>query len=336
VGTNQYLSNKIEFSQIVEILNFCLKERNLSEISKFCLNKSIDQDILEKLISAKLLTSNEEIFEKQENINFKNNLYLDLVANSGEKVHNKLQKTKFIIIGCGGIGNFISYALTTFSVKELILLDGDIIEEGNLNRQFLFRRKDLGEYKVDILERELKEINPSVQITKYRKFADQEVLEGLLKNNCGETIGVLSGDSDNLVSQVSAVFSKFKLPFINVGYMNDISIVEPFLVSQKTSCPNCRYNQLDNENYFVENNHINELVCKINSQYTAPSSFVNNALASSQAISEIIKFIDGDYQRMNTFNTRFGINNITFEKYSIPIEKSEQCSCSPAKVNLQN
>lgn len=64
-------------------------------------------------------------------------------------VLNNLKNTTVIIIGCGGIGNFLSYSLATFTPEKMLLIDGDKIENSNLNRQLLFTTKDIGYSKAD-------------------------------------------------------------------------------------------------------------------------------------------------------------------------------------------
>ncbi|BCP63091.1 hypothetical protein SUT503_01490 [Streptococcus parasuis] len=68
----------------------------------------------------------------------------------------RFKDTTFVIIGCGSIGNYISYALSVYSPKKLILVDGDRIERSNLNRQILFSEEDINCYKSEVIARELR------------------------------------------------------------------------------------------------------------------------------------------------------------------------------------
>lgn len=66
---------------------------------------------------------------------------------------------------------------------------------------------------------------------------------------------------------------------------------------------------------------------KINSSYTAPSSFINNSISSAMAMIDLLYFISGDIEKINSLNKRIGINNTTFEKQFINIQVKETCKC---------
>jgi hypothetical protein len=55
--------------------------------------------------------------------------------------------SRILIVGCGGIGSLVAMNLAGAGVKELRLIDGDVIEPSNLNRQFMWRMADVGKKK---------------------------------------------------------------------------------------------------------------------------------------------------------------------------------------------
>ena len=75
-----------------------------------------------------------------------------------------LSKIKIGIVGIGGIGCPLSQYLVSSGVKELLLVDGDIIEKSNLNRQILFNLNDIGRKKVEVAKHKLKLINTECKI----------------------------------------------------------------------------------------------------------------------------------------------------------------------------
>ncbi|MBN2036443.1 MAG: sulfur carrier protein ThiS adenylyltransferase ThiF [Chitinispirillaceae bacterium] len=74
-----------------------------------------------------------------------------------------LQKATVGIAGCGGLGSNAAVALVRAGIGTLILVDADIVEESNLNRQYFFHA-DIGKKKVDALCAHLVAINPSVRL----------------------------------------------------------------------------------------------------------------------------------------------------------------------------
>ena len=66
-----------------------------------------------------------------------------------EKLFDNLQKKKITIVGVGGIGCPAAQYLVTAGIKILKLIDGDIIQNNNLNRQILYSIYDIGKSKTE-------------------------------------------------------------------------------------------------------------------------------------------------------------------------------------------
>lgn len=108
-----------------------------------------------------------------------------------------LSKKTVIILGCGGIGTHIAWHMTVLGVKKIILLDYDLVEESNLNRQFLFDREDIGKIKVDVLKNKLQKINDQIKIDCINtKINSKDELNKILKSNKIDLI-IKSLDSPN-------------------------------------------------------------------------------------------------------------------------------------------
>ncbi|MHA2493885.1 MAG: ThiF family adenylyltransferase [Candidatus Hodarchaeales archaeon] len=78
---------------------------------------------------------------------------------------NIIRRSTCLIAGVGGIGCEIAKNLALLGIGELILVDNDIVEYSNLNRQFLFTDKDVGKSKAEIAATVLQKLNPDVTIT---------------------------------------------------------------------------------------------------------------------------------------------------------------------------
>lgn len=72
----------------------------------------------------------------------------------------KLLKTKTVLVcGVGGVGSFVAEALARSGIGKLILVDSDIIDISNLNRQLMTNKKNIGEVKVKALKQHLEMIS---------------------------------------------------------------------------------------------------------------------------------------------------------------------------------
>jgi sulfur carrier protein ThiS adenylyltransferase len=86
-----------------------------------------------------------------------------MVARHTPAVHKKLKQGRVAIAGLGGLGSNIAVMLARIGVGQLLLVDFDIVEPSNLNRQSYYIRH-LGMPKTVALQSQLEEINPFIQI----------------------------------------------------------------------------------------------------------------------------------------------------------------------------
>lgn len=86
-----------------------------------------------------------------------------LVARHGPEVHRKLKLGHVAIAGCGGLGSTVAVALARSGVGKLTLVDFDVVEPSNLNRQQFFVDQ-IGLPKVEALTANLRRINPYVTL----------------------------------------------------------------------------------------------------------------------------------------------------------------------------
>lgn len=77
----------------------------------------------------------------------------------------KLAESRIAIIGLGGLGCPAVQYLAAAGVGELIIIDDDIIELSNLQRQLAYSDADIGQPKAQVMERQLQRLNPDVKVT---------------------------------------------------------------------------------------------------------------------------------------------------------------------------
>ncbi len=82
----------------------------------------------------------------------------------GEQGQQRLAKAHVAIVGVGGLGCPIALYLTAAGVGTLTLIDADVVEETNLNRQVLHWTNDIGKPKVQSAAEKLRQFNPQVRI----------------------------------------------------------------------------------------------------------------------------------------------------------------------------
>lgn len=87
---------------------------------------------------------------------------------------NNINTKSVLILGVGGVGGYVAEALARSNIGQLILVDGDIVDISNINRQIIALTSTVGKKKVDVLEARIKDINSDCKIIKIDKFIDKD------------------------------------------------------------------------------------------------------------------------------------------------------------------
>lgn len=95
----------------------------------------------------------------------------------GQDGMEKLSRARVAVFGIGGVGGYTVEALARSGVGALDLIDDDRVCLTNLNRQIFATRKTVGQYKVDVAEERVHEIDPNTQVTVYRCFYTPETAD---------------------------------------------------------------------------------------------------------------------------------------------------------------
>lgn len=148
---------------------------------------------------------------------FKRNMYFfeafsEKVGINPKKIHNRIQNKTILIIGFGGIGTIVVDNLQRMGFKNFILIDYDIVEPSNLNRQMFFNEQYYGEFKVDVAESEL--LNGCNIKKCYKNINSVSDLEKLNVNNVDFLINCADTPT-NIVNIVNEFAKKYKIPTIS-------------------------------------------------------------------------------------------------------------------------
>ena len=93
-----------------------------------------------------------------------------LLKEIGKEGQERLAEGRVLIIGCGGLGSPIAMYLAAAGVGTIGLMDGDVVDESNLQRQIIHFTPDLGKAKVASAAEKLRAINPNIRIIEIPEF----------------------------------------------------------------------------------------------------------------------------------------------------------------------
>lgn len=97
-----------------------------------------------------------------------------LITLIGEDNVNKLKKANVLIVGLGGVGGYALETLVRSGIYNLTIVDGDIVELSNLNRQIISKRDVIGRPKALVAQARTLEINPDVNLKVINQFIRED------------------------------------------------------------------------------------------------------------------------------------------------------------------
>ena len=155
----------------------------------------------------------------------------------GEAGQQKLKNSHVIIIGIGGLGCASATYLTAAGVGRITVVDFDLVELSNLNRQVLYGIDDIGKRKVFVAQRKLSQLNPEVEIVPVFTRVTEENVFSMISG-----IQVVLDGLDNFSTRltVNTACIKHRIPFIHGGVSRFRGLVTT-IIPGKTACLACIY-----------------------------------------------------------------------------------------------
>ena len=145
----------------------------------------------------------------------------------GNQEQIKLLKSTVVIVGLGGLGGGVTEILARIGVGNLILIDGDVFEDSNLNRQLLSRVEDLGKLKVNAAQERVEAINPAVETITHPVYLTEENAQSLVDT---ADVGVDCLDSINSRFALEAGCRAKMIPMVSAaigGESGQATIIYP-------------------------------------------------------------------------------------------------------------
>ena len=125
----------------------------------------------------------------------------------------KLKKSSILIVGMGGVGSFAAEFIARSGVGNLTIVDGDIIDITNINRQLPALHSTVGDDKVELMARRILDINPELNLTRINEFLNPERMEEVIQ----------AGNFDYILDCIDSVSPKLAL--IKAARKNKIKII---------------------------------------------------------------------------------------------------------------
>jgi molybdopterin/thiamine biosynthesis adenylyltransferase len=153
----------------------------------------------------------------------------------GVEGQEKLRSSKVAVLGLGGVGGPAALYLAASGIGSLTLVDGDVVEASNLNRQILFSFSDLGQPKAQTAARRLLSHNPELIVEVVEKRVEERDLQPLL-NGCHIVLDCFDRNRDRLA--VNRACLRQGIPAVH-GFAQDFGGEIFSVLPGKSACLAC-------------------------------------------------------------------------------------------------
>ena len=156
----------------------------------------------------------------------------------GIEGQNKLPKSSVLCIGAGGLGSPCTMYLAAAGIGKLGIIDMDVVDESNIQRQILHGSSDIGVKKIDSAKDTLQEINPYVKLELYDEAFDENNAEVITKNYDIIIDGTDNFPSRYLVNDTSVLLG---IPYVYGSIFRFEGQVTVFSPSDGGPCYRCLF-----------------------------------------------------------------------------------------------
>lgn len=159
-----------------------------------------------------------------------------LLSEVGVEGQEKLLNSKVLIIGTGGLGAPAAMYLAAAGVGTIGLVDGDVVDLSNLQRQIIHQTKDVGKSKVQSGKETINELNPDVNVITYNELVTSENIMNIIKN-----YDFILDGTDNFAAKflINDACVLAKKPFSHAGIIRFQGQLTTYIPDNNTPCYRC-------------------------------------------------------------------------------------------------
>ena len=162
---------------------------------------------------------------------------LSIIGREGQE---KLRNSTVLVVGVGGLGSAVTTYLVASGIGKLLIVDPEVVELSNLNRQVIHWVRDLGRAKVESAKEKLKELNPEVEVVPI-KAKLSEVVDEVVKEADVVIDALDNWDARHLLNEYCVKYGKVLIhAAVNEAYGQLMTVVPGKGPCLKCVFPNIR------------------------------------------------------------------------------------------------
>lgn len=213
----------------------------------------------------------------------------------GKENVKKLQNSKVAIFGIGGVGGYVLEALSRAGIGNFILVDKDVVDITNINRQIIATSSSIGKPKVEIAKKRVLDINPNAKVEIYQEFFMPDS-----KDFFDNTVDYIVDAVDTVTAKIELIVraKKLNVPIISsmgTGNKLDPTKFEVTDIYKTTICPLAKIMRKELKKRGIESLKVlysKEEPIKQTNSVTASISFVPSVaglIIAGEVIKDLIK-----------------------------------------------
>lgn len=150
----------------------------------------------------------------------------------------RLRNSSVTILGVGGLGTHVAWNLAACGIGELHLVDGDVVELTNLNRQLFYTPADVGRRKVEVAAERLRDFDPHLRLRTTHQYL--ESVDDIRAVIAGSDFVIRAVDSPTeSIAWVNEACVRLGIPYSGAGFFPQGTIVGPTVVPGESPCLAC-------------------------------------------------------------------------------------------------
>ena len=232
-----------------------------------------------------------------------------ILKNVGPTGQKKILNSKVLIIGGGGLGSPVSDSLSRAGVGRIGIADYDKVNLSNIHRQSMFSSEDIGKYKVDVIKKRIKLINPKIKVKTFKKKINKKNIDKILKD-----YEIIVDGSDNF--ETKFLLNEFCIKHKKFLVVGAISKFDGHLFvfnfnKIKVPCLKCFYQNMPPDE---------TLNCETNGVMGPVAGIIGNLQSN-----EVLKNILNIKSNLNSYILIINLIDLTFRK--VKFLKKRNCVC---------
>ena len=156
----------------------------------------------------------------------------------GADTLNLIKKKKIIVFGVGGVGGFTLEALVRSGIQTIAIVDYDIVDITNINRQIIALHSTVGRKKVEVMEERIRDINPGAEVRAYGERLTDDSIDSFRLNEYDYIVDAIDDIPAKLLLIKTA--NQLNVPIISsmgTGNKFDPSLFKIDDIKKTNTCP---------------------------------------------------------------------------------------------------